>query len=169
MTEAPKKVDLNLSKGCCGDGVKLKGQIGPFNRIIALEFGGNVVPGGDRPVVGVARCATCGDSWKFVRLGHNDSTTAYSLATMPANSLTTLEQAFSKLKKPSWPIWVPPTEAQMKDKEREAYSQLESTVLDKASSPSLVFATKHIANGRVLACEPYREDVKDWLAHFNLK
>ena len=163
MTETPKKMDLNLSKGCCGDGVKLKGQIGPFNRAIALEFGQ------DRPVVGVVRCATCNDCFKFVRLDHTDTIVVYSLAYMPANSLTLLEQGFSRLKKPSWPIWVPPTEAQMKDKEREVYDQLEVTILGRAGEPTLVFATKHLINGRVLACEPYSVSVKDWFTHLNVK
>lgn len=152
------KVDLNLVKRCCKLGPGVAGSISPFRRAVVLEWSGPLE--GDGPVSGVVQCGECSDCYRFNLLAVRGQVRVFAFARVGDQAIRSLELAYGKLSKPSWPIWRLPRVDQLS--ERDELERTERALVDHAGPPKLVLATKHLVNGRVLAAACYNENVTEW-------
>lgn len=149
-------------KSCCATGLGLVGAISPFDWVIILEYGERI------PITGVARCGSCGSSWKFSYLDGSDRAIIYLLSSLTSGSFQRLVDGFSTIAKPMKPSWLPPTEQAISSEKARTLNDLEESVLAR-SFPATVLATKNLINGKILATADPDVNVKDWFSRMRLK
>ena len=118
----------------------------PFRKAIALEYGEN------RAIAGLVWCHAHRTCYRFQQLAHHsfDDIIIYALYSVMPSYFDELQGAYSKITKPRWPIWVPPTCDQIPIAKYNSIITIEDTIWSQGKI-NMIIAASNIINSPIIA------------------